>query len=292
MSDFPSYVEEASSPNKRYRPSTEDRKDQFADSSSVSGAAFSSSYAASQYPDRMPSLGPNYSMPQYSAYENITTGTTAPYQFRPSSTSSYFPESIHQTSGTNTIPGTMSGPMLTQRYPNMQHQQQPYAHMFSYKQPRHNVPSASSFPGDPIGLNIYRMGPTAGLGDEPRPATSTSNPTTMAQQTPQSHHSARPTHSSIDPSRGVSYSQSPDLIRSAGFPSLGAQLPNPHRPEGRYDDQSQMTTSLYSPQRNYIQAPPTESSLTSHTDSGAIPPSLHFLPDLIQSTEEHIADSR
>jgi hypothetical protein len=164
MSEYPSYGKDPSSPNKRHRPDNEERKEQFPDSSNVSGPAFSSSYAASQYPVRRPSLSSGFSMPQYPAFANVTTGATSPYQFRPSigNSSSYFPEPIQQTSGTNTIPGTIP----TQRYPDMQpqqQQQQPYSQMFSYGHPRANAPSALFFPEDTTGLNIYRMGSTAGL---------------------------------------------------------------------------------------------------------------------------------
>ncbi|KAF2800657.1 hypothetical protein K505DRAFT_320310 [Melanomma pulvis-pyrius CBS 109.77] len=145
MNDYSSYTEDVTSPNKRFRPDTEDRKEHFTDTSGVSGSTFSSSYAPPQYPVRMPSISSTYTMAQYPNYGTLTTGSTSPYQYRPSigNSSSYFNDSLLQTSGA----GTMSGPITPQRYPDIQQQQQqPYSQMFSFGQPRGTASSAPSFP--------------------------------------------------------------------------------------------------------------------------------------------------
>ncbi|KAF2465513.1 uncharacterized protein BDR25DRAFT_318374 [Lindgomyces ingoldianus] len=287
LQEYSPYGDDSQSPVKRFRADTEDRKEQYPDHS---GAAYPSSYPSSQYPVRQSSLTGLHSMAGYPTFGSLTTGTSSPYQFRTSigAASSYLSDPLLQTSG----PSTMTS---HQRYPEMQQPQ--YSQMFSsYAQQRVPTTSAMSFPDDTTGLGRYQTASTVGMGDEHRPSTATgvAPAIAMAQQTPQSQHSSHPSHDSIGSSRGASFTHSPEMIRTTGFPDrlqLGSQLPTPHRQLGRYDDQAQMTSGLYSNQRNNFQAPPTESSLTSLTDTGVVQHTLHYNPGLSQSTEEHGADS-
>lgn len=296
MHDYSSY-DDSSSPNKRFRSETEEvKRETYAEQPGVSATSFAPGYTSSQYPVRQPSISGAYSsMAPYSTFGALTTGSTSPYQFRPSigNTTNYFTDSMLQTSGAGLNSSTMAS---QQRYTDMQ---QPFPQLYSsYGQRGGTTSSAISFSDDTSGLGMYRTASNVGLGEEHRPATATGIPNSMsmAQQTPQSQNSSHQSHDSLGSSRGASFSHSPEMVRSGGFSDrlqLGSQLPNPHRPSGRFDDQH-MTSglSVYSNQRNALQAPPAESSLTSHTDTGITHPSLHFNPDLNQSTDEHVVNNR
>jgi hypothetical protein len=288
--------EDTTSPNKRFRPDTEDvKRESYPEQPGVSGPGFTPSYSSSQYPVRQPSISGPYSMgAQYSTFGGMTTGSTSPYQFRPSissAASNYFADNL-QTSGA----GLSSSSMTSQQRYGMQPTQS-YADLYSsFGQPRATNSTALSFPDDATGLGGYRTTTNLGLSDEHRPVTATGIPNSMpmTQQTPQSQNSSHQTHESISSSRGASFSHSPELVRSGGFQDSRSQLPTPHRPTGRLDDHSHLTTglaSVYSNQRNPLQAPPTESSLTSHTDTGPPHPSLPYNPDLSQATEVPAIDN-
>lgn len=293
MQEYSSYGDESTSPNKRFRPDTEDRKEQYSDHTGATSSGFSSTYTTPQYPVRNSSLSSAFSMSQYPTFGGLTTGSTSPYQFRPSisNSSSFYNDSLLSTSSA----GPVSAPMPPQqRYNELQPS---YTGMFSNFAPHRSTPSSAlAFSDDAAGLGSYR--PTSGValgGEDHRPATAAGiSPPMSIPQAPQSQPSTHQSHDSLGSSRGASYSHSPEMVRTSGYSDrvqLGTQLHSANRSAARLDDHFQSNVPVYQGQRNALQVPPSEPNLTSHTDTGAIPPSLHYNPDLSQSTEAHSANS-
>jgi hypothetical protein len=310
MHDYASY-EDSSSSNKRHRVDDDDddeiKREPYTDHPGFSsGHSYTPGYTSSQYPVRHPSLPSAYGSmsapyPPYSALS--TGGTSSSYTFQPVNlkTGNYFGDSALPTSGT----GFSSSSMAPEsRYSNIN--PQPLTDMYTFGQNRNTTSTALGFSDDTSGIGGYTR-TAANMGtEETRPATASGIPNSMSitQHTPQSQQSGHLSHSSISSSGGASYTHSPELMRHGGFPdqnftdrylAFSSPLP-PHRTLGRIDDHSHMTSGLpvLSNQRNPLPAPPSESNLTSHTD-GTLRTSLHYTPDLGQSTEdhpEHVADNR
>ncbi|KAF2001873.1 hypothetical protein P154DRAFT_154633 [Amniculicola lignicola CBS 123094] len=278
MSDY-GYDDQAS-PVKRLRTDSGDRKEQYHDQSVVTSAAYPTVYTSSYTPQlRQPSVSGMQSMAHYPTY---AASSSSPYasQHRSSigSTNNFFnPESMLPSS----TPGAMGGHMAhQQRFPDLN---QHYSQMFSY-------PSQ-----DTTGLSMYRPSTSYPLGDDHRPATAQG----MTHQHSQAQDSSIRTNESMQTTRGASHSShSPELTRAAGYSermNLGSSslLPAPHRSSGssRYEDTSQqIAADIYSPSRNAHPVLSIESSLTSHADTGAVDPALHYDPDLGQSTEGQNVD--
>lgn len=280
--DAYSYQDDLSqSPAKRYRPSGDldenERKDHYPDHST---AGFPSTYGNSQYPVRQPSYSgmstlAGQAMTPYPSFGAYTAGGTPPYPFRPNigGASSYISDSL--------LPTTGAGAMSSQsRFP--EYNPAPMSQMFTPYSQQRGLPASLTFGEESSsGLGAYRTSSTAGIGDN-RPSTATGVPPTMSQHTPHSQHSSHPSHDSMTSSRGPTLSQSPQLLRpSYSVPdhSFGSQIPASNRPVGRYEERVAIAQSQYPNQRNHFQVPTTDRDLTSHTDTGAIPPLLSFPPD-------------
>lgn len=110
MGEYSSFGEDSSTPNKRFRADTEDRKEQYSDHSAVSGPGFSSSYTPSQYPARQPSISSAYTVAQYPTFGSIASTSASPYPFRPSitNTSSFFGDNLLQTSSAGALSGSIA----------------------------------------------------------------------------------------------------------------------------------------------------------------------------------------
>lgn len=148
------YPEESFSPNKRFRPNTEETKresytdhnvittasfpsnyssshyasrfrqetedikrDSYPDHTTVSNPSFTSTYTPSQYGVRQPSLSNNYSLPQFGNYGSLGTGNNTAFSFR-ATLPNYESPVLESTDNATTLQPRF-GDIQSQNYPTL-----------------------------------------------------------------------------------------------------------------------------------------------------------------------------
>ena len=137
-------------PNKRYRSDSDNVKRESADPTGVSNTSFASSYVSSPYTMGRSATSASYTTlgGQYSTFGNLTTGSTAPYPFRPTLQNfpNNYPTGISNISN-NYDYSSMSGAGLSSHTNTAAHRygdlQPPYTSIQGYDQPR---PASSNIP--------------------------------------------------------------------------------------------------------------------------------------------------
>lgn len=289
------YYGEESAPTKRMRADPEDRKDSYTDHTGSSGAGFSGPYSSSpNYPVRQPSMS-GFNISQYPSYTGLPSGSTSsssPYQFRSNlatHSSSFYNEPLLSTTGTGGLGAPLGTPT---RYPELSSS---YSNLYSsYPQQRNTGSSGLSFSEDTAGLPSYRT--SMGMGEDHRPTTASGISSILAQQTPQSGQTSHQTQDSLGSTRGGTYSQSPEVVRSGIFPDrlqVGPQL-HSGRSTARIDDHTNLgskydgvprTRAFHSTQ----DAPPMQTFENSTERTSSNGDSLGSLPVYQQSRNAYLA---